>query len=136
MTLSAATPRPFAVEVPQATLDAIAARVAAFVMPDAPEGGPGGPWAYGASAAYMEALIAHWRGGFDWRKAEAGLNRFPQFKARFLEHCSDFTQAIHVSLAVGCLQFQIVQFEFLEAIFGLFQLFFIVANLLVNELAR
>ena len=82
MTLSAATPRPFAVEVPQPTLDAIAARVAAFVMPDAPEGGPGGPWAYGASAAYMEALIAHWRGGFDWRKAEAGLNRFAQFKAR------------------------------------------------------
>jgi microsomal epoxide hydrolase len=68
------------VAVPDAKLQAIAGRVAAFTMPDVPEGGPGGPWAYGASADYMRALIAYWRDGFDWRKAEAGLNRFPQFK--------------------------------------------------------
>ena len=82
MTVAVSPPRPFSVAIPQAKLDAIAARVAAFVPPDAPVGGPGGPWAYGANLDYMTGLIAYWQDGFDWRKAEDGLNRFPQFTAK------------------------------------------------------
>jgi microsomal epoxide hydrolase len=81
MTLAVSLPRPFTVAIPQSVLDAIGAKVAAFVMPDAPVGGPGGPWAYGANNDYMAELVAYWRNGFDWRKAEAGLNRFPQYVA-------------------------------------------------------
>jgi microsomal epoxide hydrolase len=74
--------QPFKIEIHQATLDKIMTKVRAYEWPDAPEGGPGGPWAYGASIAYMKDLVAYWRDKYDWRKAEAGLNRFPQFKAR------------------------------------------------------
>ena len=79
MTHAAAAPRPFKVAIPQAKLDAIMARVAAFSMPDTPAGGG---WAYGAAPEFMSGLIAHWKDGFDWRAAEAGLNRFPQFQAQ------------------------------------------------------
>jgi microsomal epoxide hydrolase len=76
------TAQPFKIEVPQATLDKIMTKVRAYEWPDAPEGGPGGPWAYGSSIVYMKDLVEYWQGKYDWRKAEAGLNRFPQFKAR------------------------------------------------------
>lgn len=39
-------------------------------------------WGDGASLAFMERLISHWRLGFDWRAQEDRLNRFPQFIAR------------------------------------------------------
>ncbi|MEI9930486.1 MAG: epoxide hydrolase [Rhizomicrobium sp.] len=38
--------------------------------------------AYGANLDYMRSLCAYWANGYDWRKWEAELNRFPQFKAR------------------------------------------------------
>lgn len=79
MTLTAGAPRPFKVEIGDDALNAIMAKVAAFRMPDAPEGGG---WAYGADPAFMEGLIGYWRHGYDWWKAQDALNRFPQFKAR------------------------------------------------------
>jgi microsomal epoxide hydrolase len=80
--LAVEAPEPFTVSVPQSALDAIAAKVRAFAFPDMPEGGPGGPWAYGADPVYMHDLVAYWLNGFDWRRAESGLNRFPQFSAK------------------------------------------------------
>ncbi len=74
--------RPFRVEIDDATLAGIRAKVEAFRFPDAPEGGPGDDWAYGASRAFMQRLVAYWLDGFDWRAAEAGLNAFPQFVTR------------------------------------------------------
>lgn len=74
-------PTPFTINVPQAKLNKIMARVKTFEWPDAPVGGPGGEWAYGANLAYMKELVAYWLSGFDWRKQEAALNRFPQFRA-------------------------------------------------------
>ncbi len=79
MTLATGAPRPFKVAISQDAINAIMARVAAFRMPDMPEGGG---WAYGAAPEFMEALIAYWRDGFDWWAAQDGLNRFPQFTAR------------------------------------------------------
>jgi len=79
MSHAAAAPRPFKVAVPQTRLNAIMARVAAFQMPDTPEGGG---WSYGAAPDFMVALIEYWRNGFDWQAAEDGLNRFPQYLAR------------------------------------------------------
>ncbi|MBV9627763.1 MAG: alpha/beta fold hydrolase, partial [Xanthobacteraceae bacterium] len=72
-------PRPFRVDIPQATIDRILNRVRDTQWPDrldAPD------WRYGANWDYMKALAEYWVERFDWRKAEANLNRYPQFLAR------------------------------------------------------
>ncbi|HWA92261.1 MAG TPA: epoxide hydrolase [Rhizomicrobium sp.] len=75
--------RPFEVDIPQAVLDGIAAKVRAYEWHEMPRGaGLDGSWAYGANLDYMKALCAYWADGYDWRKWEAALNRFPQFIAR------------------------------------------------------
>ena len=59
----------------------------AIMAPNVPlelESGPGGgalPGATGRGIASerVRELAGHWRTGFDWRKAEAELNRHPQF---------------------------------------------------------
>jgi microsomal epoxide hydrolase len=71
--------RPFRVEIPQARIDRILARVRDAEWPDrldAPD------TRYGVNWDYMKALAKYWTERFDWRKAEANLNRYPQFLAR------------------------------------------------------
>ncbi len=73
---------PFKIDIPQATLDAIAAKVRAYQWHEMPEIAEGGDrWAYGTDMLYMRELCDYWVSKYDWRKAEAALNRFPQFKA-------------------------------------------------------
>lgn len=75
--------RDFRVEVDQATLDRIQARLADARIgyrPADDAGGPG-PWKYGTDATYLADLIDYWRDDYDWRAAEAALNRWPQFIA-------------------------------------------------------
>jgi epoxide hydrolase len=71
--------RSFKVAIPQKTIDGILARVRSANWPDALLGSP---WQYGADWAYMKELADYWTSRFDWRKAEARLNAFPQFKAQ------------------------------------------------------
>ncbi len=71
-------PTPFTIDIPQDRLDKIASRVADYEWHEMPQNGG---WAYGANLDYMKDLCAYWLDGFSWRKAETGLNRFPQFKA-------------------------------------------------------
>ncbi|MBI1251176.1 MAG: alpha/beta fold hydrolase [Alphaproteobacteria bacterium] len=71
---------PFSVNVPQAKLDAIAARVRAFPWFPAPAD-EGEAWARGVNTAYLKDLCAYWLDGFNWRAQEADLNRYPQFTA-------------------------------------------------------
>jgi microsomal epoxide hydrolase len=75
-------PKPFKIDVPQATIDRILERVRTTHWPDAPEGTGQDGWAYGADLGYMKALAEHWADHYDWRKAEAELNAHPQFIAR------------------------------------------------------
>jgi microsomal epoxide hydrolase len=73
---------PFTIDVPQKTLDAIRARVRDYDWHEMPRGdGLEGSWAYGANLDFMRALCAYWVDGYDWRRAEAALNAFPQFTA-------------------------------------------------------
>jgi pimeloyl-ACP methyl ester carboxylesterase len=74
-----AAPRPFRVDVPQATIDRILNRVRETRWPDRLETSD---WRYGANWDYMKELAEYWTTHFDWRKAEANLNRYPQFLAR------------------------------------------------------
>ena len=70
--------QPFTIDIPEATLSAVSARVAAFPWHEMPDDGG---WRYGTNLDYMRELAAYWVDGFDWRKQEAAINRFPQFKA-------------------------------------------------------
>lgn len=71
-------PRPFHLHVPDAELDRIRARVADYPWHEMPDDGG---WAYGANLDYMKTLCAYWVDHFDWRAAEARINRFDHFKA-------------------------------------------------------
>ena len=73
--------RPFRIDVSQAVLDRIAARIDDYRWFDPPEGGGDEVWAHGASTSVLKDLIAHWQTDYDWRAAEADLNRHPHFKA-------------------------------------------------------
>lgn len=70
---------PFEIRVPDAEIDDLKRRLANTRMPNEPEGNQN--WAYGTNLDYMERLIEYWRDDFDWRAAEARLNRFPQYRA-------------------------------------------------------
>jgi hypothetical protein len=72
-------PRSFHVGIPQAAIDRILTRVRETRCPDRLETPD---WSYGANWDYMKALAEYWTTRFDWRKAEANLNRHPQFLAR------------------------------------------------------
>jgi len=72
-------PRPFRVDIPQPKIDRILTRVREAEWPDrldAPD------LRYGVSWDYMKALAKYWIEQYDWRKAEANLNQYPQFLAR------------------------------------------------------
>ncbi|KAF7793772.1 hypothetical protein EIP86_004893 [Pleurotus ostreatoroseus] len=70
---------PFAISVPHAALDSLAAKLAQATFPSAaPESSD--EWDYGVPLKDMERLVARWKSGFDWRAAESELNAsLPQF---------------------------------------------------------
>jgi pimeloyl-ACP methyl ester carboxylesterase len=70
---------PFKVQWDEKVVAHVLGRVAAYPFPPAPEGGG---WSYGCDADYLKAFCARWVEGYDWRAAEAELNRYPQFIAR------------------------------------------------------
>jgi pimeloyl-ACP methyl ester carboxylesterase len=73
---------PLKIDVPQTTLDAIRAKVAAYEWHEMPRGdGLDGSWAYGANLDFMKALCTYWVEQYDWRIWEAALNAFAQFTA-------------------------------------------------------
>jgi len=77
--MSSATP--FKIDVPQAKLDHIRERVAAYQWFDPPQGGTDEAWVHGMSTAVLKDVVAYWLDGYDWRAAEAELNRFDQYTA-------------------------------------------------------
>ena len=71
--------QPFKIDVSQATLDRILTRVREARWPDRLDAND---WRYGANWDYLKSLAQYWTTKFDWRRAEARLNRYPQFIAR------------------------------------------------------
>ena len=70
---------PFRIHVADATLADLRERLARTRFPDEIEDSG---WTYGTSLAYVKELVAYWRDRYDWRRHEAALNAFPQFRAR------------------------------------------------------
>jgi hypothetical protein len=67
--------RPFRIDISQADLDDLRARLARTRWPSQL---PGAGWRRGVPVAYLKELAAYWRTGYDWRKHEAELNEFAQ----------------------------------------------------------
>ena len=70
---------PFVIDVPEAVLADLRARLARARLPDEPEGVG---WQLGMNQAYLQQLIEYWRDEFDWRAQERRLNELEQFKTR------------------------------------------------------
>ncbi|MEI8411343.1 MULTISPECIES: epoxide hydrolase family protein [unclassified Kribbella] len=68
--------KPFSIDIPQSTLDDLASRLANTRLP-APL--PGDDWDTGVPVSWLSDLVDYWRDQYDWRKAEAELNQYPQF---------------------------------------------------------
>jgi epoxide hydrolase len=68
--------RPYRVEIPQADLDDVAARLSRTRFPDELSGVG---WSYGVPLGYVRELVDHWSNGYDWRAHEARINEHPQF---------------------------------------------------------
>src|SRR5438034_431333 len=69
--------QPFTIQIPQATLDDLQQRLAHMRWPDEVEGAE---WEYGTNLQYIKELTDYWHHTYDWRKHEAELNAFAQFK--------------------------------------------------------
>lgn len=68
---------PFRVDVADAVLDDLHQRLVRTRYPIEPAAPA---WHYGTKRDYLSAMIAYWRDEYDWRKSEAAINRFPQYK--------------------------------------------------------
>ena len=68
--------RPFKVEIPEAALDDLRARIAATRWP---EKEPVDDQSQGVQLATMQALARYWETEYDWRKCEEKLNGLPHF---------------------------------------------------------
>ena len=65
-------------------------------------------WSQGIPLAQLQALLDYWRGGYDWRRCEARLNRFPQYRTQidglgihFLHVRSPHPQALPLIITHG-----------------------------------
>ena len=67
---------PFHIDVPEAVLDDLRARLSRTRLAPA---APGEPWAAGTDPGYLAGLVRYWLDRFDWRAVERALNRYPQF---------------------------------------------------------
>ncbi|WP_326944016.1 epoxide hydrolase [Amycolatopsis sp. NBC_01307] len=68
---------PFRIDVPEADLDDLRARLRRTRWPE-PE--PVGDWSQGTPLAVLREFCEYWAAGYDWRRAEARLNGFPQYR--------------------------------------------------------
>jgi len=67
----------FSIAVDDAVLQDLGERLARTRWPIEPQGPA---WSFGTSLDYMRQVVDHWATRFDWRAAEARLNRFPNYR--------------------------------------------------------
>lgn len=99
------TTAPFTITVPDTDLEDLHTRLTRARWPEQlPEVG----WARGMPAGQLRELADYWRTGYDWRAAEARLNRYPQFvteidgqRIHFLHVCSGRPDAIPLLITHG-----------------------------------
>ncbi|KAI1794410.1 epoxide hydrolase [Ganoderma leucocontextum] len=70
------TEKSFTLIVPNADIELLQERLGLVRFPDELDGAG---WDYGSPLADVKRLTAHWKSGFDWRKAEVEINKLPMF---------------------------------------------------------
>src|SRR6185312_13306128 len=70
---------PFKVSVPQSAIDDLKRRLASTRWQ---ERETVGDWSQGVPLQKAQALVAYWRDKYDWRRFEARLNTFPQYRTQ------------------------------------------------------
>jgi pimeloyl-ACP methyl ester carboxylesterase len=70
---------PFKYEARQSALDDLKQRLKRTRWP---EGETVKDWSQGVPLAKLRALVDYWRTDYEWRRCEAKLNRFPQFRTK------------------------------------------------------
>ena len=103
----------FRVNVPDAEILQIRQRLELTKLPDELDQAE---WDLGSPLADIKHLCNYWRNGFDWRKAEAGINKLPQYstsiqvhgfeplKIHFVHQVSLVAGAIPLLFCHGCMQ--------------------------------
>jgi epoxide hydrolase len=81
--------RPFRVDVPDADLDDLRARLAATRFTDEITGSG---FDYGVSVEWVKRMVERWGSGYDWRAWEARLNRYPNFTTEIDRQTIHFIQ--------------------------------------------
>jgi pimeloyl-ACP methyl ester carboxylesterase len=71
------SPAPFTLQVPEADLEDLRARLARTRWPEAETVDD---WSQGIPLSYLRELCDYWANVYDWRRAERLLNSFPQFQ--------------------------------------------------------
>ena len=96
---------PFRIDVPEAVLADLQARLAATRFPDELEDAD---WDYGVSLPYLRELVGYWRDEFDWRAQERRLNALDQFRTtidglgiHFIHQRSPHAEALPLLLLNG-----------------------------------
>jgi pimeloyl-ACP methyl ester carboxylesterase len=69
----------FNIAIPDAVLSDLQERLKNTRLPDEL---PGSDWDFGTNLAYLKELVEYWRDSYNWRRHEARLNGFAQFKTR------------------------------------------------------
>lgn len=69
--------KPFKIEIPQHVLTDLQARLKQTRWTDVPKDAG---WSFGTNPEYLRELVTYWQTKYDWRKQEALLNQFNQYK--------------------------------------------------------
>ncbi|SDG20816.1 Pimeloyl-ACP methyl ester carboxylesterase [Chitinophaga filiformis] len=96
---------PFELHVPQAAIDDLRLRLSQIRWPDREIVND---WSQGVPLSAAKALVDYWMNNYDWRKFEAHLNRFPQFRTlidgvgiHFIHARSPHPEALPILLTHG-----------------------------------
>jgi len=124
----APTLEPYRVDVPDATLDDLRARLARARLPNQIDGIG---WAQGTERGYLRDLLDHWRTAYDWRRVEAELGGYEHVRVvvdgqplHALHARSSSPAAVPLLLVHGWPGSVV---EFLDALPGLTEAFHVVA---------
>lgn len=97
--------KPYKIAIPQKQIDDLYRRLETAIFPSEVEHAA---WNYGPTRSYIEKMMHHLQHDFDWRKAEAAINKLPQFiteidgqKIHFLHVQSDRKDATPLLLIHG-----------------------------------
>ena len=71
--------RPFTLSISDDQLQLLQEKLAATTLPDELDDAG---WDYGAPLADIKRLVEHWKTKYDWRRAEASINKLPNFETR------------------------------------------------------